>query len=97
MSDESLFSNDWLEIQKKYWDGWTEMSRKAMGIESGDATKPWESALDHWWQALSPATPDAAKEFINGTLAVVGPVGWRKLLGKLAASDVSFLAGLQGR
>ena len=51
MSDESLFSNDWLEIQKKYWDGWTEMSRKAMGIEGGDTTKPWESALDHWWQA----------------------------------------------
>jgi len=65
MSDESLFSNDWLEIQKKYWDGWTEMSRKAMGIEGGNTTKPWESALDHWWQALSPATPDAAKEFME--------------------------------
>lgn len=65
MSDEGLFSNDWLEIQQRYWDGWTEMSRKALGMEGGDATKPWESALDHWWQALSPAAPDAAKGFME--------------------------------
>ena len=65
MNKQGLFSEDWLEIQRKYWDGWTEMSRKAMGTEGGDATKPWESALDHWWKALSPATPDAAKEFME--------------------------------
>ena len=62
---EGLFSDDWLEIQRKYWDSWTDMSRKAMGAEGGDATKPWESALDHWWKALSPATPDAAKDFME--------------------------------
>lgn len=64
-SKEGLVSDDWLEIQRKYWDSWTDMSRKAMGIAGGDATKPWEAALDHWWQALSPAAPDAAKEFIE--------------------------------
>jgi polyhydroxyalkanoate synthase subunit PhaE len=64
-SKEGLFSDDWLEIQRKYWDSWTDMSRKAMGTEGGDATKPWESALDHWWKALSPATPDAAKDFME--------------------------------
>jgi class III poly(R)-hydroxyalkanoic acid synthase PhaE subunit len=64
-SKEGLFSDDWLEIQRKYWDGWTDMSRKALGMAGGDATKPWESALDHWWKALSPATPDAAKEFME--------------------------------
>ncbi|MGE5155627.1 MAG: class III poly(R)-hydroxyalkanoic acid synthase subunit PhaE [Bdellovibrio bacteriovorus] len=64
-SKEGLFSDDWLEVQRKYWDSWTDMSRKAMGMEGGDATKPWESALDHWWKALSPATPDAAKDFME--------------------------------
>jgi class III poly(R)-hydroxyalkanoic acid synthase PhaE subunit len=64
MSKQGLFSEDWLEIQRKYWDGWTEMSRKALGTED-DATRAWESALDHWWKALSPATPDAAKEFME--------------------------------
>lgn len=62
---EGLISDDWLEIQRKYWDSWTDMSRKAMGAEGGDATMPWESALDHWWKALSPATPDAAKDFME--------------------------------
>ena len=65
VSKEGLFSDDWLEIQRKYWDSWTDMSRKAMGAEGGAATKPWESALDHWWKALSPAAPEAAKEFME--------------------------------
>lgn len=62
---EGLASDDWLEIQRKYWDSWTDMSRKARGVEGGDATKPWEAALDHWWKALSPAAPEAAKEFME--------------------------------
>jgi len=65
MSKQGLFSDDWLEIQRKYWDSWTEISRKALGTGESEATKPWESALDHWWKALSPATPDAAKEFME--------------------------------
>lgn len=65
MSKTGLFSDDWLDIQRKYWDSWTDLSRKALGVEGGAATKPWESALDHWWKAMSPAAPDAAKGFME--------------------------------
>lgn len=65
MTKESMFSNDWLDIQRKYWESWTEMSRNAMGTQGGDITKPWESAMDHWWQALSPGAPDASKDFME--------------------------------
>ena len=41
------------------------MSRKAMGLEGGDVTSPWQAALDHWWKAVSPAAPDASKQFME--------------------------------
>lgn len=56
--------NDWFELQRKYWDGWSEMSRKAMGTEAPQEN-PWEGAMQHWWQAVSPAAPDAAKDFME--------------------------------
>lgn len=65
MNNDGYFSNDWLETQRKYWDTWTQMSRKAMGLEGGDATTPWQSALDHWWKAMSPATPPASRDFME--------------------------------
>jgi len=65
MKTDALFPTDWLEIQRKYWDSWTEMSRKAAGAGGGDLTKPWEAALDHWWQAFAPAAPEASKDFME--------------------------------
>ncbi len=73
MNNQSLFSNDWLDIQRQYWDAWTDMSRKAMETAGGpssdgspaDLTKPWESALDHWWKAFLPAAPDASRDFME--------------------------------
>ncbi|MBK1722417.1 class III poly(R)-hydroxyalkanoic acid synthase subunit PhaE [Thiocystis violacea] len=66
MSNDSFFNNDWLELQRKYWDSWSEMGRKAMGLENQQTlTTPWEGALDHWWKAMSPATPDFSKTFME--------------------------------
>lgn len=66
MSNGSLFNDDWLELQRKYWDSWAQMSRKAMGLESeSKMTAPWEGALDHWWKAWSPAASDASKAFMD--------------------------------
>jgi class III poly(R)-hydroxyalkanoic acid synthase PhaE subunit len=73
LNNQSLFSNDWLDIQRQYWDAWTDMSRKAMETAGGpssdgspsDLTKPWESALDHWWKAFLPAAPDASRDFME--------------------------------
>jgi class III poly(R)-hydroxyalkanoic acid synthase PhaE subunit len=66
MTNETFFNQDWLALQRKYWDNWSEMSRKAMGGDgAAKFTTPWEGALDHWWQALSPAAPDASKAFME--------------------------------
>ena len=66
MSNDTFFSADWLEMQRKYWDSWASMSRKAMGLE-GEAklTTPWEGALDHWWKAMSPAAPELSRSFME--------------------------------
>jgi class III poly(R)-hydroxyalkanoic acid synthase PhaE subunit len=57
-------SEDWLQLQRNYWEQWTDLSRKALGM---DQPKPaaWEGALDHWWQAMAPAAPDMAREFME--------------------------------
>jgi class III poly(R)-hydroxyalkanoic acid synthase PhaE subunit len=67
MSNETFFNDNWLDLQRRYWDSWTEMSRKAMGTEggAGQLTNPWESAMDSWWKALAPAAPDASKAFVE--------------------------------
>ncbi|PQJ95671.1 class III poly(R)-hydroxyalkanoic acid synthase subunit PhaE [Chromatium okenii] len=66
MSNDSFFNDDWLALQRKYWDNWTAMSQKAMGMGgTAPLTMPWENGLDHWWKALSPAAPDASKAFME--------------------------------
>ncbi len=67
MSDTGFWNNDWMETQQKYWQTWTDMSQKAMGMQKPAAT-PWESALDHWWQAISPAAPGAGGDFMGKVL-----------------------------
>ena len=68
MSNETFFNDNWLELQRKYWDSWTEMSRKAMGLDvggEGRLTAPWEQALDSWWKTLSPAASETSKTFMD--------------------------------
>jgi class III poly(R)-hydroxyalkanoic acid synthase PhaE subunit len=63
MTEKGIWDQDWTKIQQQYWENLTEMSRKLMG--PGVATKsPWEGAMDHWWQTISPAAPDPAQEFM---------------------------------
>jgi class III poly(R)-hydroxyalkanoic acid synthase PhaE subunit len=64
MSDKPFWNDDWVEIQRKYWEGWSEMSGRALGGEAA-AVKTWEQALDHWWQAVSPAAPALAHDFMG--------------------------------
>ena len=64
MTNAGTFPNDWLEIQRKYWEGWTDLSRKATGATAPTAN-PWEAGLDHWWQAVSPAAPELARDFMS--------------------------------
>ncbi len=64
MSELGFWSNDWMDVQRKYWENWTDMSRKAMGLKE-PAKNPWQNAMEHWWQAISPAAPDPAQEFMR--------------------------------
>ncbi len=74
MSDTDFWNDDWMETQQKYWQQWTELSMKAMERRDraanpwGSGSSPWENALDHWWQALAPATPDMGKGFMEKML-----------------------------
>lgn len=67
MSDSGFWNNDWMETQQKYWQAWTNMNQNAMGMRK-PAASPWENALDHWWQAVSPAAPDAGRDFMGKML-----------------------------
>ena len=67
-------------IGELYWQTWTDMSRKAMGMQE-PMPSPWEQALDHWWLAVSPSVPDAGKGFMyrrryGGGWYVVVYGGW---------------------
>ncbi len=64
MSDSPFWNEDWMKTQQKYWENWTEMSRKAMGLEK-PARSPLESAMDHWWQGIAPGTNDFNRDFMN--------------------------------
>jgi class III poly(R)-hydroxyalkanoic acid synthase PhaE subunit len=64
MSESSFWNDDWMKTQQKYWENWTEMSRKAMGLEK-PVKSPLESAMDHWWQGVAPATTDFNRDFMN--------------------------------
>ncbi len=60
-------NDDWLQLQQKYWEQWSDVSRKALGMDTG-GTNAWESAMDHWWQAMAPAAPDPSRDFMGKML-----------------------------
>lgn len=67
MSKDAFFDDSWLDLQRRYWETWSELSRKAMGLEgdAGKLTDAWEGALEQWWTAFSPGVPDFSKGFMD--------------------------------
>ncbi|MCG7989429.1 MAG: class III poly(R)-hydroxyalkanoic acid synthase subunit PhaE [Candidatus Thiodiazotropha weberae] len=63
MSESAFWNEDWMKIQQSYWENWNNMSRKAMGMEPPKS--PLESAMDHWWQAVSPSASDMSRDFMG--------------------------------
>lgn len=55
---------DWMEIQRKYWEQMAALSRAAMGAGAPLAS-PWDQAVDQWWQAMAPAAPALARDFMG--------------------------------
>lgn len=64
MSETRLWNEDWMEIQRKYWESWTNMSTQAMGLGK-PAAPPWEGAMDHWWKAVSGGIPAFGQDFMT--------------------------------
>ncbi|MES9845711.1 MAG: class III poly(R)-hydroxyalkanoic acid synthase subunit PhaE [Candidatus Sedimenticola sp. PURPLELP] len=64
MSDQGFWNQEWMGIQQKYWENWSDFSRQAMGGQP-QPKNPWESAMEHWWQAVSPAAPDMTRGFMD--------------------------------
>ncbi|MEW7999672.1 MAG: class III poly(R)-hydroxyalkanoic acid synthase subunit PhaE [Candidatus Thiodiazotropha endolucinida] len=64
MSESAFWNEDWMKTQQKYWETWTDMSRQAMGMKQ-PVKSPLESAMEHWWQGLSPGTNDMTRDFMN--------------------------------
>jgi class III poly(R)-hydroxyalkanoic acid synthase PhaE subunit len=62
MTDKDFWGKDWMDIQRKYWEGWTDLTRQAMGSAS-PPTNPWETAMRQWWNTVAPAAPDPARDF----------------------------------
>jgi class III poly(R)-hydroxyalkanoic acid synthase PhaE subunit len=67
-----FWNDDWMQLQQQYWQKLNEMGQNAMNpgksqAESWNATN-WENAMQHWWQAISPAMPDANKSFMDKML-----------------------------
>ena len=63
MTNSNPFSPEsWLDAQRRYWDAWIDMTRQASSTEATDQTSnnPWATALDQWWNAVSPMTGGSA-------------------------------------
>lgn len=62
MTDKDFWGKDWMDIQRKYWEGWTDLTQQAMGSTS-PPSNPWETAMRQWWNTVAPAAPNPAQEF----------------------------------
>lgn len=67
MSDSPFWNQEWMKLQRNYWENWTEMSRQAMGREK-PAKSPMESAMEHWWQGIAPGAADLHRQFMERML-----------------------------
>ena len=64
MSERGFWDDSLQALQQQYWERWSELSGKASATHSTQKS-PWEMAQEHWWQAVSPAAPETAKEFMT--------------------------------
>jgi poly[(R)-3-hydroxyalkanoate] polymerase subunit PhaE len=68
----SSLSDELFSAQRKYWDAWLNLSRKATGAdaESGQSPTSVADGLHKWWGLVTPTTPPAAQEFYDRMLAL---------------------------
>lgn len=67
MTDTALY-DQWFELQRRSWEQWAALSRKAMGLEGSAGPGPapgWADLIDGWWKAMAPATPEFARAWMD--------------------------------
>ena len=72
MGDSSLFGEDWLAAQRRFWEqlSATASDREGATQPQGAASvEPWQAVLETWWQQLQPATPLLVREVLEKMLA----------------------------
>lgn len=67
MPANKLWTEDWMDLQRRYWDYWTQLQQQALGADTR-TTAPWESAMNHWWEAISGAMPDVSRDFLENLI-----------------------------
>jgi len=70
-NDPSSWANDWMALQKKYWDalgGLPPRNRtedKPPPSPADIATKAWSEALDSWWKIAAPEATPPVQDFFS--------------------------------
>jgi class III poly(R)-hydroxyalkanoic acid synthase PhaE subunit len=62
MASNTFWSDDWMNIQRQYWEQWNDFQQQALGIHKPPAS-PWEQAMEHWWGAIKGAVPATGQDF----------------------------------
>ncbi len=65
--DNPVFSHDWSESQRNYWNAWADMCQKSMNNAnatsgSNNPDTAWADGLDQWWKAVSSMAPGEGQQ-----------------------------------
>jgi polyhydroxyalkanoate synthase subunit PhaE len=60
-------SNEWIDLQRKYWDAWSQLYQQTLNsnLMPAKLSNPWAQALDHWWKAVAPGVPQENQDLIQ--------------------------------
>jgi len=64
MAGNNFWNDDWMNVQRQYWENWNDLQNQAMGYTKPPAS-PWEQAMDHWWSAVKGGVPATGQDFYS--------------------------------
>ena len=65
MTKNAAWTDEWMEMQQKYWQSWADATQRLFGQESSPVAA-WGGAMDNWWKNLSPAADsDLSRGFMD--------------------------------
>jgi class III poly(R)-hydroxyalkanoic acid synthase PhaE subunit len=54
MTSNATWTDEWMEMQQKYWQNWADATQRLFGQETSPANA-WGNAMENWWKMVSPA------------------------------------------